>query len=112
MIVFLIIINNCLIFVLLSNRSTCSVQAPPPSPFVLVGGLIGCSFGDGTAVLVCLAEVALAQLVFVQHAVGLLHDGTRSQLFTGHDPGVLCEHQHIQVHIILHEYTHPIYVRL
>ncbi|CAH1737902.1 unnamed protein product [Aphis gossypii] len=67
----------------------CSVQAPP-SPLVLVGGLAGCSFGDSTAVLVCLAEVALAQLVFVQYTVGLLHDGTWSQLFTSHDPCVLC----------------------
>lgn len=66
-----------MIFVLLSYGGECSVQAPPLSPLVLVGGLTWRSFGDGTAVLVCLAEVILAQLVLVQHSVGFLHDGTR-----------------------------------
>lgn len=67
-----------MIFVLQTYSSAYLVQAPPPSPFVLAGGIIGCSFGDGTAVLVCLAEVALAQLVLVQYSVGLLHNGTGS----------------------------------
>lgn len=68
-----------MIFVLQSYSDACSVQAPPPSPLVLaIGGvLIGRSLGDGTALLVCLAEVTLAQLVLVQHSVGLLQDGTR-----------------------------------
>jgi hypothetical protein len=79
MIVFLTLLNIIImIFVLQSYSNACSVQAPPPSPFVLVGGLlVGRSFGDGTALLVCLAEVTLAQLVLVQHSVGLLQDGTR-----------------------------------
>lgn len=73
-----------MIFVLLSRRS---VQTPPFSPCVLVG-FTGCSFGDGAAVLVGLDEVSLAQLVLVQHSVGFLQDGTRSQFLTGHDPSV------------------------
>lgn len=65
-----------------------SVQAPSP-PFVL-GGLAGSSFGNGTAVLVGLHEESLAQLVLVQHTVGLLQNGARGQLFTGQNPRVLC----------------------
>jgi hypothetical protein len=73
-------------FVLLSRRS---VQTPPSPPCVLVG-FTGCSFGDSAAVLVGLDEVSLAQLVLVQHSVGFLQNGARSQFLTGQDPSVFC----------------------
>lgn len=66
-----------------------SVQTPSPSPRVVLGRLVGGSFGDGTAVLVGLDEEGLAQLVLVQHSVGFLEHGARCQLLTGQDPRVL-----------------------
>lgn len=68
-----------------------SVQTPSSSPCVLVG-FTGCCFGDGAAVLVGLDEVSFAQLVLVQHTVGFLQNGARSQFLTGQDPCVFYKH--------------------
>lgn len=80
-----------MLFVLMVSQCF-SVQAPP-SPLGFVG-FAWRSFGDSAAVLVRFDEESLAQLVLVQHSVGLLHDGARCQLFTGQNPSVFCIETH------------------